>query len=108
MNVVSGLTLDEPACDAAVALALISSIKDIPVPFDLAAVGELGLAGEVRAVSALERRVKEAARLGFGQIVLPKSSSSGIEAAGIKLIRVGSVYEMLSIFTSPSVQQNKR
>lgn len=104
VNVVSGLTLDEPACDVAVALALISSIKDIPVPYDLAAVGELGLAGEVRAVSALDRRVKEAARLGFRKMVLPKRSSSGIEAAGIKLIRVGSVYEMLSVFTPSDVR----
>ena len=74
------------------------------MPYDLAAVGELGLAGEVRVVSALERRVKEAARLGFRQMVLPKRSSSGIEAAGIKLIRVGSVYEMLSVFTPSDVR----
>ena len=72
LNVVGGLRIDEPAADAAIALALCSTIKDIPVPTDLIVSGEVGLSGEVRAVSCSEQRAREAARIGFTQIALPK------------------------------------
>lgn len=72
INVVGGLKLDEPATDLSVAMALISSLKDTPVREDTLAVGEIGLGGELRTVSFCEQRIKEADRLGFKRIIIPK------------------------------------
>lgn len=72
INVVGGLRLDEPATDLSVALALISSLKDTPIRDDTLAIGEIGLGGELRAVSFCEQRVKEAERLGFSRCIIPK------------------------------------
>jgi DNA repair protein RadA/Sms len=71
LNLVGGLSLKEPALDLAVAAALISSAADRPLPADLAIFGEIGLLGEVRAVSRTAERVREAAALGFGRVALP-------------------------------------
>jgi DNA repair protein RadA/Sms len=71
LNLVGGLSLREPALDLAVAAALISSAADRPLPADLAIFGEIGLLGEVRAVSRTAERVREAAALGFGRVALP-------------------------------------
>ena len=95
VNIVGGLKLEEPATDLPVALALISSLKDKPVPDDVLAFGEIGLAGEIRAVTNCEKRVKEAARLGFKRCVIPyhnikhlsssiKKSIEVIGAAGVR------------------------
>ncbi len=72
VNVVGGLKLDEPATDLSVALALISSLKDEPIREDTLDVGEIGLGGELRTVSFCEQRIKEADRLGFKRIIVPK------------------------------------
>lgn len=71
LNVVGGLRLDEPAADLPVALALISGLKDKPMDEGVVAFGEIGLAGELRAVSGAEQRIAEAARLGFTRIIVP-------------------------------------
>lgn len=71
LNVVGGLKLDEPAADLAIALALISGLKDVVIPGHVIAFGEIGLAGECRAVTSADLRVKEAIRLGFTEIALP-------------------------------------
>jgi len=76
VNVVGGLRVSEPALDLGMALAVISSLKDVPVPAAAAVFGEIGLGGEVRAVGHLDRRVNEAARLGFARCVLPRSGAS--------------------------------
>lgn len=73
LNVVGGLRLDEPAVDLAVALALVSGIRDIPVPDDVIAFGEIGLSGELRSVPQVAARVNEAARLGFKRCIVPES-----------------------------------
>jgi DNA repair protein RadA/Sms len=73
-SVVGGLRVHEPAADLGVALAIVSSHRDKPVPADLAAVGEVGLSGELRSVSQLERRLLEAERLGFRRCLLPQSA----------------------------------
>ncbi len=98
LNVIGGIRIDEPASDLAVALAMISSITDKIVPADLTAIGEIGLAGECRAVSQLETRVKEAERLGFARAVVPYRNveTRPIESS-IKLIPVKSVYEVVSL-----------
>lgn len=73
LNVVGGLRLDEPAVDLAVAMALVSGIRDIPVPEDVIAFGEIGLSGELRSVPQVAQRINEAARLGFTRCIIPES-----------------------------------
>lgn len=93
LNVVGGLRLDEPAVDLAVAMALVSSLKDIPVRDDAIVFGEIGLAGELRSVTHAEARVTEAARLGFRRCVLPAhclrqiADPPAIELYGVKDVR---------------------
>jgi DNA repair protein RadA/Sms len=72
VNVVGGLRIAEPAADLAVATAVASSFYDVPVAADLALVGEIGLSGELRMVSQIERRLNEAAKLGFRRCLVPK------------------------------------
>ncbi len=74
VNIVGGINIKEPAVDLPVALAIISSLKNIPVPKNLAAFGELGLTGEVRSVHYTEHRIKEAKRFGFDKILVPSST----------------------------------
>ena len=97
MNIIGGLHIDEPASDLAVALALVSSFKDCIVPDDLIAVGELGLAGECRAVANLEQRIREAARLGFTKAIIPfrNIEKRKITVPGIELIPIRGIYEAL-------------
>ncbi len=94
INVIGGLRLDEPAADLTVAMALVSGLKDKPVPEDVIAFGEIGLAGEVRAVNSVKARVAEAARLGFKKCILPYNNCKNlqepiddIEIIGVKNIR---------------------
>lgn len=96
LNVIGGLRLDEPAADLTVSLALVSSLKDVPVSQSVIAFGEVGLAGEIRAVSHAMERVKEAARLGFQRIILPQHNMKalmGLSLAGVELIPVRNVRE---------------
>ena len=95
-----GLKLDEPSVDLAVALALISSIKDIPVPPNVLAMGELGLAGECRSISDLQKRISESYRLGFDTIAIPqKSDRERLKIPkGVSIIDIRSVYDALSLF----------
>ncbi|MBR5125000.1 MAG: DNA repair protein RadA, partial [Clostridia bacterium] len=97
MNVIGGISISEPAADLAIATSLISSLTDRIVPDDLIIMGELGLAGECRAVSNLEQRVREAARLGFTRAIVPfrNVEKRPIEVDGIRIIPIRSVYEVL-------------
>ncbi|MBQ7335901.1 MAG: DNA repair protein RadA, partial [Clostridia bacterium] len=99
LNVIGGLRLDEPASDVSVAMALISSMTDRIIPDDLIAIGELGLAGECRAVSNPEQRVKEAARLGFKHAILPwrNVEKRKLEIPGINIIPIKGIYEVLNM-----------
>lgn len=85
-NVVGGLRIVEPAVDLAVAVALASSFRNIPVDPGTAVVGEIGLSGELRTVNQLERRINEVARLGFKRIVIPESSGVKPKSSGIEVI----------------------
>lgn len=99
INVTGGLEIDEPSCDLSTALALVSSIRDLPIPPDVIAAGEIGLAGECRASPDIAQRVSEAQRLGFKRFVLPVRSAEQItKKPEIQLIPVKSVYEALKIF----------
>lgn len=103
-NVVGGLQIEEPAVDLAVAVALASSLKDRPVPADLALVGEVGLSGEVRSVSQLEIRLNEAARLGFRRALIPRRLSRGeIQSPPeLNITQVRSVREAIAVALTPS------
>ena len=98
MNVIGGLTLDEPAADLPVVLAVASSYRDTAMPSDLAAIGEVGLTREIRTVSHLAQRLSEIARLGFTKCVIPKSGTANLQPPqGLELIRVRNVREAIEI-----------
>ncbi len=97
INVIGGLNLGEPAADLATILALASSFRDKPVPADLAAIGEVGLTGELRSVSALGQRLSEVRRLGFSKCLIPARNSGKLaEPDGLQLIRVRNIREALA------------
>ncbi len=94
MNIIGGLTLDEPAADLAAVLALASSYVDRPVPGDLVAIGEVGLTGELRAVNHLEQRLSEVQRLGFSKCVIPRRNSGKAPRCGdLELIQANTIGE---------------
>ncbi len=98
VNVAAGMRLLEPACDAACAMAMISTYKNIPIPDDLIVFGEIGLAGECRSVSNTNQRINEAVRLGFNRIAIPyKSIKSASKPNGIELIPLRSVFDILKL-----------
>ncbi len=97
LNVIGGLSLDEPAADLAAILAMASSFRDRPVPADLTAIGEVGLTGELRSVSALGQRLSEVRRLGFTKCLIPKRTQGKLAVPeGLELIRVGNIREALA------------
>jgi DNA repair protein RadA/Sms len=95
-NVTGGLKIKEPAADLGIALAITSSHRDVAVDPELAAVGEVGLSGELRGVSQLERRVSEAARLGFKRCLVPKAGAK-VGGRGIELIPAGTLREAIGL-----------
>ena len=97
VNVAGGIRINEPALDLAILLALYSSYKDISVPEGLIAFGEVGLSGEVRAVSQAELRVLEAKRLGFTSVLLPGPNKKVCRKVdGIRIIPVDTVREAIA------------
>ncbi|MBV9255347.1 MAG: DNA repair protein RadA, partial [Actinobacteria bacterium] len=90
-SAVGGVRVTEPASDLALALALLSSVGNVPLPDGVVACGEVGLGGEVRQVAHVSRRLAEAIRLGFTTAVVPASTPDGPD--GIELIRVHTVHE---------------
>lgn len=98
INVIGGLKLDEPAADLPVAIAVASSYRDQAVDNSLAAVGEVGLTGEIRAVANLSQRLNEIARLGFRRCVIPRQGAEKLDApAGLELLRVRNIHEAIEI-----------
>ncbi len=97
VNVVGGLRVEEPAADLPVAIAVASSYKNIPVAADLAIVGEIGLSGELRAVSQVARRLNEAAKLGFKRVLVPRGSQRKLDGlpTGIDIIGVRTINEAI-------------
>jgi len=98
LNVIGGLRLDEPAADLPVALAIVSSFRDQPLSDQVAAVGEIGLTGEIRSVSDLPKRLNEISRLGFTSCIIPRRGTDGLNPpAGLKLLRVRNIREAIEI-----------
>ena len=96
INVIGGLELDEPAADLATMLAIASSFRDLPLGRDLAAVGEVGLSGEIRSVNSLNMRLSEIARLGFKRCVIPAHIKDDIKKPdGLEIISVKNIREAI-------------
>jgi DNA repair protein RadA/Sms len=82
VNIAGGLKIDEPAVDLGIAVSIASSLRDVPVDSSSIAIGEIGLGGEIRTISQVERRVQEAAKLGFKKIVVPQNNLKGLKTNG--------------------------
>ena len=96
INIAGGIRMNEPAIDLAMVLAIISSYQDKPIDEKTIVFGEVGLSGEVRAVSMARQRVMEAKKLGFRRVILPKVSADSMEAVdGIQLIGVATVLDAM-------------
>ena len=112
LNVAGGLRVAEPAADLAVAAALVSSLTDRPVPRRAVVFGEIGLSGEIRAVSQMDNRLKEAAKLGFERAIVPKRRSrtgngSGARA-GLQQQSIGHLRDLLPLFETPATPPGSR
>ena len=98
LNVAGGVRLEEPAVDLGVVVAVGSSFRDIPADTGAVLIGEVGLGGEVRTVSQLEMRLKEAAKLGFERAVVPKNNLKGFAPPkGIEVLGVDRLHEVLDL-----------
>lgn len=101
INVVGGLRLDETAVDIAVAMALVSSLKDVVIPENSIAIGEIGLAGEIRAVNHIVQRVTEAKRLGFERIIVPYHNLKDLKnIKDVQIIGVNNVRQAFEALTN--------
>jgi DNA repair protein RadA/Sms len=98
VNVVGGLRVDEPALDLGVVVAVASSLRDMPLEPSLVVFGEVGLTGEVRAVTQVDARLREAAKLGFRHCLLPQANcQTAVATAGMELWGVRTVAEALQV-----------
>ena len=96
LNIVGGIKINEPALDLGIVLASASSYKNVSIPLDIIAIGEVSLTGEVRSVNMIEKRIKEAEKLGFKTCIIPehnKKQLKGIYTANI--IGVKNIYEAM-------------
>ncbi|HRY97780.1 MAG TPA: DNA repair protein RadA [Bacteroidales bacterium] len=104
LNIAGGIRVDDPAIDLAVVGAVLSSAEDSPLDPQVCFSGEVGLSGEVRAVSRLEQRVAEAARMGFSRMFVPRASLKGLRKAGdgLELVGVANVHQLYArLFNLP-------
>ena len=96
INVIGGLTLDEPGADLPVLLAVASSYRDVTIPDDLVAIGEVGLTGEIRAVSNINQRLSEIVRLGFKKCIIPKNTSEKLTIPDhLEVYKAKNIYEAI-------------
>jgi DNA repair protein RadA/Sms len=110
VNLAGGLAVDEPGLDLPLALALASSLRDRPIATGTVAIGEVGLLGELRSVVGLERRLREAARLGFGRAIVPRPARGAAipVVAGMDVIAVGSLREAIDAALSDPSAASRR
>jgi DNA repair protein RadA/Sms len=96
VNVAGGVRIEEPAVDLGIAASIASSIRDVPTDSQSVAVGEIGLGGEIRTISQIDKRVLEAKKLGFKRIVVPKNNLRGVKTNGeIEVVGVETVNQAL-------------
>ena len=98
LNIAEGIKIDEPSIDLAAAMSICSSFKDVPIDREMLVLGEIGLGGEIRAISFIDRRIQEAAKLGFKKIVMPKSNLKNFKQDGVlELLPVETIGDALKI-----------
>lgn len=98
MKVTGGVKIDEPAIDLAIAMAIASSFKDKPLPLDTVIIGEIGLTGEIRQVTKIEDRIKEAEKLGFMRIIIPSGNFTKLQTkSNIEIVAVKTVQDAIRI-----------
>lgn len=96
MNIVGGIRINEPALDLGIVLATASSFKNMPIPNDSIAIGEVGLTGEVRNVNMIEKRIKEAEKMGFKTCIIPESNKKLLkESYKLDIIGVKNIIEAM-------------
>ena len=95
-NATGGVRVSEPAADLGLALAIASSRLDRPVPPDVVACGEVGLGGEIRRASRIDLRAREAARLGFRRILVPRGAAAEAQGAGVEVVPLANVAEAVA------------
>ncbi len=97
VNVAGGIRIDEPAADLGIAAAIVSSLRDIPVHPQTAAIGEIGLGGEIRTIAHCDKRVQEAAKLGFQRIIIPASNAKKMKSTkDVKIVGVETIQEAIA------------
>ena len=97
MNAVGGVRIFEPAADLAVILSIVSSLKSKPLPQGLAVFGEIGLAGEVRPAPRGQERIKEAAKLGFKRLIIPKANAPKQKINGVELFTIQRIADAVAL-----------
>lgn len=98
VNIAGGLSIDEPAIDLGIVLSVVSSFRNRPINIGLVAAGEIGLTGEVRAVTQMEKRISEASRLGFKKAIISKNNiSDGLDRFNIEILPVKNIQEAVEI-----------
>ena len=98
LNIIGGLTLEEPAADLSAVVAIASSYLDKPVPSHMAAIGEVGLSGEIRSINHMEQRLSEVQRLGFTQCIVPEHRVKEMkELPHLELLPVQNVAQALQL-----------
>jgi DNA repair protein RadA/Sms len=96
VNIAGGVKIDEPAVDLGIATSIASSLRDVPTDSTAAAVGEIGLGGEIRTVGQIEKRVQEAAKLGFKRIIIPQNNVKSVKSNGeIQIVGVDRIERAL-------------
>ena len=98
INVVGGIKINEPSIDMGIIIAVASSFRNIPIPEDVVVTGEVGLTGEVRAVSFIEKRIAECKKLGFKKVVIPRNNYDAVkDVKGIDIIPVDNLRQAINI-----------
>ena len=96
LNLVGGIRVNEPSIDLGMMMAVVSSYKNIPIPKDMVIVGEVGLTGEVRRINLIEKRLKEAEKLGFKTCIIPETNKKDLkEKYKLDIICVSNVNEAM-------------
>jgi DNA repair protein RadA/Sms len=96
VNVAGGIRIDEPAADLGIASSIVSSLRDVPVDSQAVAIGEIGLGGEIRTIAHSEKRVQEAAKLGFKKVIVPQNNLKHLKNAnGISIVGVETISQAI-------------
>ena len=96
LNLVGGIRVNEPSIDLGMMMAVVSSFKNVPIPKDMVIIGEVGLTGEVRRINLIDKRLKEAEKLGFKSCIIPESNKKDLkEKYKLDIIGVSNINEAM-------------